>query len=55
MPSDDRPLERPVERVLDDVRNGLVSVRSAREDYGVVIDETTLEVDVEATRKRREG
>ena len=49
------PLERPVERVLDDVRNELVSIRSAREDYGVVIDEDTLEVDDEATRRRREG
>ena len=49
------PLERPVERVLDDVRNEMVSVRSAREDYGVVIDKATLEVDEEATRSLREG
>ena len=49
------PLERPVERVLEDVRNELVSVRSAREDYGVIVDENTLELDEEATRKRREG
>ena len=49
------PFERPVERVLEDVRNGLVSVRSAREDYGVVVDETTLALDEEATRKLREA
>jgi len=49
------PLERPVDRVLDDVRNELVSLRSAREDYGVVVDETSLTVDEEATRKRRGG
>ncbi|ATJ81603.1 hydantoinase B/oxoprolinase family protein [Halomonas beimenensis] len=33
------PLTRPVEEVLDDVRNGLVSREGARLDYGVVIDE----------------
>ncbi len=49
------PLERPVGRVQEDVRNELVSVRSAREDYGVAIDESTLELDEEATRKLREG
>jgi len=49
------PLERSVDRVLDDVRNELVSLRSAREDYGVVIDEAGLTVDEEATRKRRGG
>ena len=32
------PLERDVERVVADVRDGLVSVARAREDYGVVID-----------------
>jgi hypothetical protein len=31
------PLERPVEKVVWDVRNGLVSIEGAREDYGVVI------------------
>ena len=33
------PLERPAEDVLDDVREGLVSIESARRDYGVVIEE----------------
>jgi N-methylhydantoinase B len=49
------PFERPVAKVLEDVRNELVSVRSAREDYGVVVEGTTLELDEEATRKLREG
>jgi len=47
------PLERPPEQVLADVRDGKVSVEAAREDYGVVVDPETGEVDEEATRKRR--
>ena len=31
------PYERPIEKVVWDVKNGLVSVRGAQEDYGVVI------------------
>lgn len=49
------PFQRPVDRVLDDVRNELVSIRSAWEDYGVIIDENTLTVDEKATRKQRGG
>jgi N-methylhydantoinase B len=33
------PLERPVDDVVGDVRNGYVSVEAAREVYGVTIDE----------------
>jgi N-methylhydantoinase B len=48
------PFERPIEKVLDDVRNGLVSIEGARLDYGVVItDRATLSVDHEATRALR--
>jgi N-methylhydantoinase B len=32
------PAERPVERVLDDVVNGYVSIASARAEYGVEIE-----------------
>jgi len=50
------PYERPVEKVLWDVKNGLVSIEGAREDYGVVIDNPeSLTVDqaaTEALRKR---
>lgn len=48
------PYERPIEKVLWDVRNGLVSVAGAREDYGVVITGgPSPAVDMAATRKLR--
>jgi len=47
------PYLRPVEQVLDDVRNEIVSVESAREDYGVVIDTKTMTVDKAATDRLR--
>ena len=47
------PWERPAERVVEDVRNGLVSIERAAEDYGVVIDPTTLEVRTAETETRR--
>jgi N-methylhydantoinase B len=48
------PLERPIESVVSDVRNGLVSIEGAREDYGVVIaDAKTLAVDLTATGRLR--
>ena len=40
-------------QVLQDVRNELVSLEAARRDYGVVIDEKTLALDLEATKKLR--
>jgi N-methylhydantoinase B len=48
------PLERKPELVLDDVINGYVSMASAREDYGVVINESDMTVDLEATKQLRE-
>ncbi len=47
------PLERDPARVLRDVRNEFVSLRSAREDYGVVIDSGTCAVDLAATERLR--
>lgn len=48
------PFERGVERVVDDVKNGLVSIEGARRDYGVVItDRETLIVDEAATAAAR--
>ena len=48
------PFDRLVERVAEDLRNGLVSVRGAAEDYGVVFkNPKTLEVDVAATARLR--
>lgn len=48
------PFDREVERVLQDVIEGYVSIEKAREEYGVVVDPQTLQVDTEATRKVRE-
>jgi N-methylhydantoinase B len=48
------PLERPVERVEHDVREGYVSIPAARDYYGVVFDPDTLEIDAVATKRQRE-
>jgi N-methylhydantoinase B len=47
------PLERAVEEVADDVRQGYVSIKAAAELYGVVVDPVTLVVDRAATERRR--
>jgi N-methylhydantoinase B len=39
-----KPLERPVDDVVEDVRDGYVSVQQAERDYGVVLDPESLEV-----------
>jgi N-methylhydantoinase B len=46
------PRRRAAERVLDDVRAGLVSIEAARRDYGVVIT-PDLNLDADATRALR--
>ncbi len=47
------PRQRPAESVLADVVEGYVSLESARDHYGVVIDELTLTVDEDATEALR--
>jgi N-methylhydantoinase B len=47
------PLERPVETVQKDVKQGYVSVEAAAEFYGVVIDPDTFAVDQAATERLR--
>jgi N-methylhydantoinase B len=47
------PLERDVGAIREDVINGYVSVGRARQDYGVVIDPRTLDIDVAATQELR--
>lgn len=47
------PLHRSVDEVLLDVREGYVSVQSAFDDYGVVLNEETLTVDIVATETLR--
>ncbi|OGQ77651.1 MAG: hypothetical protein A3F90_16865 [Deltaproteobacteria bacterium RIFCSPLOWO2_12_FULL_60_19] len=48
------PIERDPQMVLSDVQNGLVSGRSAKEIYGVVLRGDLQGVDEEGTKKRRE-
>lgn len=47
------PLDRDPERVLRDVRDGVVSAEAAREHYGVVLAPCGRRVDAEATARLR--
>jgi N-methylhydantoinase B len=51
------PLERDPQRVLDDVLDGFVSTRNAREQYGVVLSDGTVDADAteELRREMRAG
>ena len=49
------PLDRPVVDVQNDVRQGYVSVKSAAELYGVVLDANTFIVDEAATARLRKS
>ena len=48
------PKERAVEKVVQDVKDGLVSIESARRDYGVVVNPTTFAVDAMKTAQLRD-
>jgi N-methylhydantoinase B len=47
------PLERDPEMVLEDAINGYVSVKSAKDEYGVVFKKDDMKVDEKATLKLR--
>ncbi len=47
------PLERDAARVREDVVEGFVSAKKARESYGVVLDEASLALDAAATEALR--
>lgn len=49
------PLQRSPEAVLNDYRNGLVSLAAAKAEYGVVLNPKSVSVDVEATNKLRQN
>jgi N-methylhydantoinase B len=49
------PFERSVDAVVDDVRDGKVTVKAARDLYGVALNDVTLEVDEKATARLREA
>ncbi len=47
------PMQRDLDAVEEDVRNGYVSIEQAKESYGVVIDPASLKVDPVETEKLR--
>jgi N-methylhydantoinase B len=47
------PLKRVPERVLDDVRDGYVSINGAKQNYGVVVDGAAMTIDHHATTALR--
>ena len=48
------PFERDPARVRDDVVRDYVSIEAARNDYGVVVDPDSLEIDDQATAALRQ-
>jgi N-methylhydantoinase B len=48
------PRLRDPKKVAQEVKNGMISIRRAREDYGVILNPDTLEIDTEAPKKSRE-
>ena len=48
------PLERDMEKVREDTLNEIISLRTAKEFYGVVLNPETFEVDYDATNRLRE-
>jgi len=49
------PLRRPPARVVEDVRDGYVSLRTARETYGVTLDPVTLHLESLDARRSPAG
>ncbi len=47
------PYLRPVEQVVKEVRNGTLSLKKAKEDYGVIINSETFELNRFETERRR--
>ena len=47
------PVLRPMEKVAQEVRNGIISLESAEMDYGVSIDPETFAVNEAKTLKLR--
>lgn len=48
------PLERDPQLVLEDYKDGLISLETANKSYGIIINLEKLIVDLEATKKLRE-
>ena len=47
------PLDRDIDLVVKDIRNGWYGVKWARDVYGVMLDRKTFKVNIDATRKLR--
>ena len=47
------PLERDPQRVLEDIRQGRVSIEAAKDEYGIVVDREKWKVDTAATEVLR--
>ena len=47
------PFQRPIKSVLQDVKNGIVSIKSALIDYGVCVSSKNFVVDESLTKKIR--
>jgi len=47
------PYLRPAEKVLEEVRNGIISVEKSKNDYGIAIDPDKFEIDYNKTNKLR--
>ena len=47
------PFLRPVEKVAQEVRNGIISFAAAERDYGVAVDPETFAVKEEETQRLR--
>jgi N-methylhydantoinase B len=48
------PFERDVQKVLEDVRNDVVSIEAAKKDYGVAINKDTMQINMQETKILRE-
>jgi N-methylhydantoinase B len=49
------PFLRSVDQIVQEVKNGIISLEKAREHYGVIIDQKTFEVNLEGTEKLRKN
>jgi N-methylhydantoinase B len=49
------PLDREIEKILLDVKEGYTSIEKAKSEYGVVINQTDLTIDMNATNLLRQN
>ncbi|WP_040209100.1 hydantoinase B/oxoprolinase family protein [Neobacillus jeddahensis] len=49
------PFKRPVEKVAKDARNGYISIKQAKEDFGVLVNPETFAVEGFAKERKQKG